>query len=70
MRDSRPQALDNLFDDSGKESMLQNIQQRAVALLRLNRAIQGILPAQLHPGVGLPTFVRVFWSSKLQMLAG
>lgn len=56
MRDSRPQALDSLFDESSKESMLQNIQQRAVALLRLNRAVQGILPAPLHPWCRVANF--------------
>ena len=56
MRDSRPQSLENLLDDSGQESMLQNIQQRAVALLRLNRAVKGILPATLHPWCRVANF--------------
>lgn len=56
MRDSRPQALDNFFDESDKDSMLQTIQQRAVALLRLNRAIRGILPAPMHPWCRVANF--------------
>lgn len=56
MRDSRPQSLENLFDDAGQESMLQNVQQRAVALLQLNRAVKGILPAPLHPWCRVANF--------------
>ncbi|AIR04696.1 MULTISPECIES: DUF721 domain-containing protein [Cedecea] len=56
MRDSRPQSLENLFDDAGQESMLQNVQQRAVVLLRLNRAVKGILPAPLHPWCRVANF--------------
>ncbi|NIY48035.1 DUF721 domain-containing protein [Cedecea colo] len=56
MRDSRPQSLDNLFDDAGAQSVLQNVQQRATALLRLNRAVRSILPAQLHPWCRVANF--------------
>ena len=51
MRDSRPQLLDVLFDDAsaGSKGPLHNVQQRAVALLKLNRAVKGLLPAPLHP---------------------
>ncbi|NIF58661.1 DUF721 domain-containing protein [Enterobacter sp. Ap-916] len=56
MRDSRPQSLENLFDEAGQESMLQNVQQRAVALLRLNRAVKSILPAPLHPWCRVANF--------------
>lgn len=56
MRDSRPQSLDTLFDDAGAQGMLQNVQQRATALLRLNRAVRGILPAQLHPWCRVANF--------------
>jgi hypothetical protein len=56
MRDSRPQSLENLFDDAGAQSVLQNVQQRAAALLRLNRAVRGILPAQLHPWCRVANF--------------
>jgi hypothetical protein len=51
MRDSRPQLLDVLFDDAsaGGKSPLQSVQQRATALLKLNRAVKGLLPVQLHP---------------------
>ncbi|KAA9002595.1 DUF721 domain-containing protein [Affinibrenneria salicis] len=51
MRDSRPQSLEFLFDsasDAGN-GPLRDIQQRALALLKLNRAVRGLLPAQLHP---------------------
>ncbi len=46
MRDSRPQLLEILFDDT---STLRNVQQRAIALLKLNRTVQALLPAQMHP---------------------
>ncbi|WP_114192728.1 DUF721 domain-containing protein [Edaphovirga cremea] len=51
MRDSRPQLLDVLFDDaaSADQSPLRIVQQRAEALLKLNRAVRGLLPSQLHP---------------------
>lgn len=51
MRDSRPQLLEVLFDDAsaGEKSPLHSVQQRATALLKLNRAVKGLLPAQLHP---------------------
>ncbi|MEH2921687.1 DUF721 domain-containing protein [Samsonia erythrinae] len=51
MRDSRPQSLEFLFDSaslSGK-GPLRDVQQRAIALLKLNRAVRGLLPAPLHP---------------------
>lgn len=56
MRDSRPQSLEILFDEAGAQSVLQNVQQRATALLRLNRAVRGILPAQLHPWCRVANF--------------
>lgn len=58
MRDSRPQLLDALFDDSltAEKGPLQNIQQRAIALLKLNRAVKGLLPAQLHPWCRVANF--------------
>ncbi|MBE8595746.1 DUF721 domain-containing protein [Xenorhabdus sp. BG5] len=51
MRDSRPQSLDKLFEDAATvgKSPLQIIQQHAIALLKLNRAVLSLLPAQLHP---------------------
>ncbi|CBJ82587.1 conserved hypothetical protein [Xenorhabdus bovienii str. Jollieti] len=51
MRDSRPQSLDTLFEDEAAvgKSPLQIIQQHAIALLKLNRAMLSLLPAQLHP---------------------
>lgn len=50
MRDSRPQLVDVLFDDASgaDKGPLHNVQQRAVALLKLNRAVKGLLPAQLQ----------------------
>lgn len=46
MRDSRPQPLDNLFDDTS--SLLRNVQQRAITLLKLNNAVKSILPTPLQ----------------------
>lgn len=45
MRDSRPVLLDTLFDDA---DLLRNVQQRAIALLKLNKAVKALLPKQLH----------------------
>ncbi|WON77693.1 DUF721 domain-containing protein [Serratia sp. UGAL515B_01] len=58
MRDSRPQLLDVLFDDASAadKGPLHNVQQRAVALLKLNRAVKGLLPAQLHPWCRVANF--------------
>ena len=54
MRDSRPQSLDTLLDDNAAaDGILKNVQQRAVALLRLDRAVQALLPTPLQ------TFCRV-----------
>lgn len=51
MRDSRPQSLESLFDNASASGAgpLRDVQQRAIALLKLNRAVRGLLPAQLHP---------------------
>lgn len=51
MRDSRPQSLESLFDNvsRGNKGPLHDVQQRAIALLKLNRAVKGLLPSQLHP---------------------
>jgi hypothetical protein len=51
MRDSRPQLLDVLFDDasSADKSPLRLVQQRAAALLKLNRAVKGLLPTPMKP---------------------
>nr|WP_113864969.1 DUF721 domain-containing protein [Brenneria salicis]NMN90603.1 hypothetical protein [Brenneria salicis ATCC 15712 = DSM 30166]RBP66903.1 hypothetical protein DES54_102113 [Brenneria salicis ATCC 15712 = DSM 30166]RLM32121.1 hypothetical protein BHG07_01720 [Brenneria salicis ATCC 15712 = DSM 30166] len=51
MRDSRPQSLESLFDNASTSGAgpLRDVQQRAIALLKLNRAVRGLLPAQLHP---------------------
>ena len=58
MRDSRPQLLDALFDDAltAGKGPLHNIQQRAIALLKLNRAVKSLLPAQLHPWCRVANF--------------
>ncbi|MFG1173754.1 DUF721 domain-containing protein [Erwiniaceae bacterium CAU 1747] len=56
MRDSRPQSIESYFDQAQDKSMLQNIQQRAIALNKLNRAVQGVLPAQLHPWCRVANF--------------
>jgi hypothetical protein len=50
MRNSRPQLLDNLFNDASSQGQnpLSNIQQRAYALLKLNRAIKALLPKPLQ----------------------
>lgn len=58
MRDSRPQLLDALFDDdaAAEKGSLHNIQQRAIALLKLNRAVKGLLPSQLHPWCRVANF--------------
>ncbi|MCC3702659.1 DUF721 domain-containing protein [Rouxiella badensis] len=51
MRNSRPQLLDILFDDAtaAGQSPLRAVQQRAAALLKLNRAVKGLLPTQMQP---------------------
>ncbi|AGB81069.1 Zn-ribbon-containing, possibly RNA-binding protein and truncated derivatives [Serratia rubidaea] len=58
MRDSRPQLLDVLFSESSSadKGPLHNVQQRAAALLKLNRAVRGLLPAQLHPWCRVANF--------------
>ncbi|HEI8866863.1 TPA: DUF721 domain-containing protein [Serratia odorifera] len=58
MRDSRPQLLDVLFDEASAadKGPLHNVQQRAVALLKLNRAVKGLLPAPLHPWCRVANF--------------
>ncbi|CRY54517.1 MULTISPECIES: DUF721 domain-containing protein [Yersinia] len=51
MRENRPQLLDVLFDDAiaAENGPLHHVQQRATALLKLNRAVKGLLPSQLQP---------------------
>ncbi|PIJ49756.1 hypothetical protein BL250_10085 [Erwinia sp. OLTSP20] len=49
MRDSRPQSIEKLFDETQSSGTLQQIQQRAVALNKLNKAVRALLPSQLHP---------------------
>ncbi|MGL5006186.1 MAG: DUF721 domain-containing protein [Plesiomonas sp.] len=52
MRDHRPQPLEALFT----ESHLQNVQQRAIALLKLNQTVKALLPAELHPHCRVANF--------------
>lgn len=56
MRDNRPQSIENLFEITEGKGMLQSIQQRAIMLNKLNRAVQGVLPAQLHPWCRVANF--------------
>jgi len=56
MRDSRPQSIESFFDMAQDQSVLQNVQQRAIALNKLNRAVQGIIPVQLHPWCRVANF--------------
>ncbi|PLV62590.1 DUF721 domain-containing protein [Erwinia sp. E602] len=56
MRDSRPQSIESFFDLAQEQSVLQHVQQRAIALNKLNRAVQGVLPAQLHPWCRVANF--------------
>ncbi|MGK2889783.1 MAG: DUF721 domain-containing protein [Candidatus Malihini olakiniferum] len=51
MRNSRPQSLESLFDSvsGGNKGPLHDVQQRAIDLLKLNRAVKSLLPSQLHP---------------------
>lgn len=58
MRDSRPQSINTLIGDpadSGRDT-LQTIQQRALVLLKLNRAVAGLLPAPLQPWCRVANF--------------
>lgn len=50
MRDSRPHPIDSLFGDAVETShvSLSKIQQRAIMLLKLNRAVSALLPAPLR----------------------
>jgi len=58
MRDSRPQLIEILFDDASAtdKDPLQQVQQRAVALLKLNRAVKGLLPSPLQPWCRVANF--------------
>ncbi|WP_342754888.1 DciA family protein [Pantoea sp. MBD-2R] len=56
MRDSRPQSIEYLFETTEGQNMLQSIQQRAIALNKLNRAVKGVIPAQLHPWCRVANF--------------
>ncbi|PKH22732.1 hypothetical protein CIG19_12190 [Enterobacterales bacterium CwR94] len=56
MRDSRPQSLEHLFDETQDKSVLRQVQQRATVLVKLNRAVRGVLPAALHPWVRVANY--------------
>ncbi len=58
MRDSRPHAIESLFDQAAKpgHASLQLIQQRALALLKLNNALAGLLPAPMKPWCRVANF--------------
>ncbi|UJR55790.1 DUF721 domain-containing protein [Dickeya zeae] len=51
MRDNRPQSLESFFDGASQTGSgpLHDIQQRALALLKLNRAVHALLPTALRP---------------------
>ncbi|ACT05499.1 protein of unknown function DUF721 [Dickeya chrysanthemi Ech1591] len=51
MRDNRPQSLESFFDGASQlgSGPLHDIQQRALALLKLNRAVHALLPTALRP---------------------
>lgn len=50
MRDSQPVSLESLLESGTKDNnTLKSIQQRAVVLLKLNRAVVALLPAMLKP---------------------
>ncbi|MDH0353645.1 DciA family protein [Morganella sp. GD04133] len=50
MRDSQPVSLESLLESGTKDNnTLKSIQQRAVVLLKLNRAVLALLPAMLKP---------------------
>lgn len=51
MRDSRPHPINSLFGDAAKTDRvsLSKIQQRAIMLLKLNRAVSVLLPELLRP---------------------
>lgn len=49
MRDSQPVSLESLFEKGTQDNnTLKSIQQRAVTLLKLNRTVIALLPAQLQ----------------------
>ncbi|MCX8957568.1 DUF721 domain-containing protein [Erwinia psidii] len=56
MRDNRPQSIENLFEATEGKGTLQSLQQRAIMLNKLNRAVQGVLPAPLHPWCRVANF--------------
>ncbi|WP_413727147.1 DUF721 domain-containing protein [Sodalis sp. RH19] len=58
MRDSRPQSIDTLFTvlATPERQTLQQIQQRAVALLKLNQAVAALLPAPMKPWCRVANF--------------
>ena len=51
MRDSHPQALFDVLEGSlaTSSNTLQTIQRNAKAIIKLNRAVKGLLPAEIKP---------------------
>lgn len=49
MRASRPQSLEFLLDDASEKSPLHQVQQHAIVLLKINRAVKALLPSPLRP---------------------
>lgn len=51
MRDSHPQALFDVLEGSlaNSSNTLQTIQRNAKAIIKLNRAVKGLLPAEVKP---------------------
>ncbi|SFN17630.1 hypothetical protein SAMN05216516_10398 [Izhakiella capsodis] len=56
MRNSRPQSIEKLFDETQNSGCLQQIQQRAVALNKLNKTVRALLPSQMHPWVRVANY--------------
>ncbi len=50
MRNSRPKSLDVLFDDTHTldKTLIYNVQQQALSLLKLNRIVKSLLPVPLQ----------------------
>lgn len=55
MRDSRPQSLDSLLDATQQKS-LKSVQQRAIALIKINCVVQALLPSSIQPWCRVANF--------------
>jgi len=58
MRNSRPQSIDILFNviATPERHTLKQIQERAIALLKLNQAVAALLPAPMQPWCRVANF--------------